>query len=44
MLVEVIVPSEYQGQIIAQLSKRSGVVLSMEAVDNYAIISAEVST
>ncbi|XP_035214893.1 elongation factor G, mitochondrial-like [Stegodyphus dumicola] len=41
MLVEVIAPSEYQGTIITQLNKRSGVILSMDTVDSWAIVNAE---
>ncbi|GFY52279.1 elongation factor G, mitochondrial [Trichonephila inaurata madagascariensis] len=42
MLVEVIVPIENQGSIITQLSKRSGVVLSMSSMDNWSVVTAEV--
>ncbi|GFS61368.1 elongation factor G, mitochondrial [Nephila pilipes] len=42
MLVEVIVPSEYQGSVLTQLTKRSGVVISMSSVENWAVVTAEI--
>jgi len=42
MAVEVIIPSDFQGAIITQLNKRSGVVISMDAADNWVVVSAEV--
>ncbi|XP_042900742.1 elongation factor G, mitochondrial [Parasteatoda tepidariorum] len=42
MLVEVAVPSEFQGSVITQLSKRGGIVISMDAEGDWAIVTAEV--
>ncbi|XP_014480312.1 PREDICTED: elongation factor G, mitochondrial [Dinoponera quadriceps] len=42
MLVEVTAPIEYQGQIIAQLSKRKGIINSTEMNDDWCAVIAEV--
>ncbi|GBL78375.1 Elongation factor G, mitochondrial [Araneus ventricosus] len=42
MLVEVTVPSDYQGAVITQLTKRSGVVISMGSDSLWAQVVAEV--
>ncbi|XP_054720383.1 elongation factor G, mitochondrial-like [Uloborus diversus] len=42
MHVEVIAPAEYQGTVINQLNRRSGVVISMDGMDSWTIVTAEV--
>lgn len=42
MRVEVSVPSEYQGDIISQISRRNGVLQSTDDIDNYFTANAEV--
>lgn len=42
MTVEVTCPSEFQGEIIAQISRRNGVLISTNEVDNWFTINAEV--
>lgn len=42
MLVEISVPSEYQGSIIGQMNKRRGVMMGTDSVDNWTTIVAEV--
>lgn len=43
MLVESIVPSEFQGVAVKQIGQRSGIILSMETVDEWAVLKSEVS-
>ncbi len=42
MTVEVTCPSEFQGEIIAQISRRNGVLVSTNEIDNWFTINAEV--
>lgn len=42
MSVEVIAPTEFQGIILSQISKRSGVVTGTDAVDNWFTLFSEV--
>lgn len=42
MRVEVSVPSEFQGDVISQVSRRNGVLQSTNEVDNYFVANAEV--
>ncbi|KAG8201769.1 hypothetical protein JTE90_012828 [Oedothorax gibbosus] len=42
MHVEVIAPDEFQGAIVTQLNQRKGVVLNMNAMDNWCVVAAEV--
>lgn len=42
MFVEVIAPDEFQGSIITQLNKRMGVVLNMNSMDSWCVVTAEV--
>ncbi|KAF6769166.1 hypothetical protein AHF37_11175 [Paragonimus kellicotti] len=42
MLVESSAPSEFQGNLLASLSKRNGVIVNTEVHDGYAIVEAEV--
>lgn len=42
MLVETIVPSEFQGVAIKQLSQRSGVIISMDTIDEWTVVRSEV--
>lgn len=43
MLVETIVPSEFQGVAVKQLGQRSGVILSMDTIDEWTVVRCEVS-
>src|SRR5437867_3648612 len=42
MKVEVVVPSDFQGEIIAQLSKRNGVIIGTDEMDQWFTLVAEV--
>lgn len=42
MLVETIVPSEFQGVAVKQLGQRSGVIISMDTIDEWTIVRSEV--
>lgn len=42
MNVEVSAPSEFQGEIISQISRRSGVLISTNEIDNWFTMNAEV--
>ena len=43
MKVEVSVPSEHQGAIISQISKRNGVITGTDERDGYFTVESEVS-
>ncbi|KAF5394483.1 Elongation factor G domain IV [Paragonimus heterotremus] len=43
MFVESSAPSEFQGNLLASLTKRNGVIVNTEVHDGYAIVEAEVS-
>ncbi|KOC68096.1 Elongation factor G, mitochondrial [Habropoda laboriosa] len=42
MLVEVTVPTEYQGLVMAQLTKRYGIVIDTDATEGWVMLKAEV--
>ncbi|CAG0913875.1 unnamed protein product [Notodromas monacha] len=42
MLVEVMVPAEFQGPILAMLTKRSGIITNTEATDDWVTLTSEV--
>lgn len=42
MAVEVTAPEEFQGAVIAQLNKRSGIVTASEGSESWSVIQAEV--
>lgn len=44
MTVEVSCPAEFQGDIIGQVSRRSGVIISTNEVDDWFTINVEVIT
>ncbi|PVU98869.1 hypothetical protein BB559_001211 [Furculomyces boomerangus] len=43
MKVDVVVPTEFQGNVLGSLSRRSGVIVDSEVQDDYSTITAEVS-
>lgn len=42
MMVEVSTPTEFQGSIISQITKRNGIIVSTNEQDGYFVLSAEV--
>ena len=42
MAVEIIVPTEFHGNVLGQITKRNGIVTSTESVDEWSTINAEV--
>lgn len=43
MNVEIVVPAEFQGGIIGMVSRRSGIITSIEGTEFYGTVSADVS-
>lgn len=43
MNVEVVVPIEFQGNIIGMMTRRSGIISSIEGTEHYGTVSADVS-
>ncbi|KAG8325959.1 hypothetical protein J6590_054172 [Homalodisca vitripennis] len=43
MLVEASAPSEFQGAVIAMISKRNGIMISQEGISDWFTLYAEVS-
>jgi len=42
MLVEVTAPQEFQGEVIGQLNRRSGIITNADSHDGWFVVTAEV--